>query len=250
MLVLLQTVYDIMNISLANENLKNRKILSRVGGGGSGSNIYILVLQYYQYFSTRHFVPSLKVKAGFFLPHLLIFQKLLISFTRLLLLSKPQKLNMGEDIIRWFICYLTNRRFLLTCVDNGSDIFNWESGKCLVYCFIYIFVNEMPDIFEHCEAFLYADDTVLVLPINNYVGGIAKLQADLQRLQTWAHNNLLIINEKKTKCMHFTFSTLCLFLNKKLPVAIPLLCASFICFSFSTVFLIMLEASPIYCSGL
>ena len=71
--------------------------------------------------------------------------------------------------------------------------------------FFTLFFNDAPTIREHYQYHLYADDLTIygsgsIQDINNI---IAKVNSDLNRLASWAADNGLLINAKKTQAIWF-----------------------------------------------
>ncbi|XP_063623101.1 uncharacterized protein LOC134795200 [Cydia splendana] len=62
-------------------------------------------------------------------------------------------------------------------------------------------VNSISNVVEHCSTYMYADDTCLVCADRDVAAIEQKMQSDINNILKWAHDNGIILNVTKTKCM-------------------------------------------------
>ena len=62
----------------------------------------------------------------------------------------------------------------------------------------------MPQCLNHCKSILYADDILLYLTAKTMVDLESEINTDLESLSHWLSNNLLTLNNDKTKFMIFS----------------------------------------------
>ena len=66
-----------------------------------------------------------------------------------------------------------------------------------------VFLNDLPEVLQHSNALMYADDTVLYSSHQSNKTVRKNIQQDLGRVQTWCKENRLTLNVSKTKTMTF-----------------------------------------------
>ena len=125
-----------------------------------------------------------------------------------LLLVKLKLLGFSQSALKWFSAYLTERSqrvfidndlastwaYILTGVPQGSVL-----GPLLYL----LYVNDLPDIFEHGNADLYADDLQyrLFFTLNNIYRAVRLAEYDSTKLVEYAAAHNLSINAEKTQPM-------------------------------------------------
>lgn len=77
-------------------------------------------------------------------------------------------------------------------------------GSVLAPLLFNLYVNDLAQSILHCRVFQYADDTLLVSRHANYDQAVTELQVDTVNVMSWYINNLISINQNKTKlvCFH------------------------------------------------
>ena len=60
-----------------------------------------------------------------------------------------------------------------------------------------MYINDLKHVIEHCDTFLYADDTVLVVNAKSVHVAHRALQHDLQNIANWCKGNKLTLNIKQ-----------------------------------------------------
>ena len=75
-------------------------------------------------------------------------------------------------------------------------------GSPSVYPLLFIpFVNDLPDVVEHCTVNLYSDDTAIYVSDEDPGTVRFELEWDLQRVSNWISTNRLRMNITKTQLM-------------------------------------------------
>ena len=75
-------------------------------------------------------------------------------------------------------------------------------GSILGPLLFVIYMNDVPDVLEHCSVTLYADNTVLSFNSKSVTKIDLKLNSDLNRVKNWMQiNQLTFIKIKKSEFM-------------------------------------------------
>ena len=123
-----------------------------------------------------------------------------------ILVAKLARANLGPDALNWVKDYLMDRQQRVLANNILSDYLKVQQGvpqgSTLGPLFYIIYANDIPDNLES-NVSLYADDTALFTSSKDSNTIITKLQADMDRLKTWCHNNRLTVNAEKTKILIF-----------------------------------------------
>lgn len=66
-----------------------------------------------------------------------------------------------------------------------------------------LFINDLPEVLEHCKCHLFADDVQLYLnhDLYDFKAGVGLINSDLNRIRKWAVDNKLSLNAGKSKTM-------------------------------------------------
>ncbi|KAL0841656.1 hypothetical protein ABMA28_013934 [Loxostege sticticalis] len=108
-------------------------------------------------------------------------------------------------MIKWFREYLSSRQLKVRVCGAESKIgdirFGVPTGSVYGPVGYIMHVNSMPNVIKKCATYMYADDTCLVYSDTdqNQIQNI--MQEDFDNVVRWAHDNGIIINTNKTKCM-------------------------------------------------
>ena len=126
-----------------------------------------------------------------------------VNHSRLIL--KLKSITFSTRVCEWFKCYLTHR-YQVTVVDNKQSSVmpvnvGVPQGSILGPLLFIIYVNDLPNCLNSCEISVYADDTVLYYSSESVTSIEAKLNDDLLNVHKWFTDNLLSLNEKKSKFM-------------------------------------------------
>lgn len=122
------------------------------------------------------------------------------------LLQAMEECGIAGPLNRWLRAYLTGRT-LQTVVDGV------RGTPALVECGVptgsvfgpvgYVMhVNSMCNVVHNCNIYMYADDTCLLYADKDLTVIENKIQEDFTNIIKWAHDNGIVININKTKCMH------------------------------------------------
>lgn len=114
-----------------------------------------------------------------------------------ILLSKLSAMSDDDVAHDWFDSFLSNRREVTCCYnamsDTASVTIGVAQGSILGPLLFIIYMNDLPDILDHCRVTLYADDTVLYFTSKS----VTKVDSDLSRVCSWFRANRLTLNIKK-----------------------------------------------------
>ena len=117
------------------------------------------------------------------------------------LLHKARCMGIEGRLFDWLCNYLSDRKIRVVLNGQKSEWKNTTAGvpqgSILGPLLFLIFVNDITDGIE-TDIHLFADDTSLMEIIENYNDSYAKMNRDLQRLNTWADKWLVTFNAAKT----------------------------------------------------
>ena len=132
------------------------------------------------------------------------FQKAFDTVPHRRLIGKLKTYGISTVLQNWITSFLSDRLQKVTV--NGSDS-AWfpvtsgiPQGSVLGPILFVIFINDLPDLVES-DAFLFADDTK-VYKIVTCLSDRKYLQRDLDRLDDWSKQWLILYNTSKCKHMH------------------------------------------------
>ena len=127
-----------------------------------------------------------------------------------ILIEKLIKYNIDPVLVRWIHALVSGRSQRVVLVLNGcmsksvpvtSGV---PQGSVLGPVLFLVFINDIVDVVRHCTIKLYADDTLLYMPITS-TEDCDLLQQDLDALHDWSKQNHMRFNACKS---YFTvFST-------------------------------------------
>lgn len=121
------------------------------------------------------------------------------------LLQAMDECGIRGPVKRWFRQYLDNRNLKVRVkgVDSNLGKVDYGVPTGSVYGPIgYIMhVNSMVNVIKNCNAYMYADDTCLTYSGRDCEMIRLAMQEDLDNVVKWAHDNGILININKTKCM-------------------------------------------------
>ena len=103
--------------------------------------------------------------------------------------------------------YLSNRQFKVRVGDELSDFYPVASGTpqggVLGPLIFLLYMNDLPTHVTEGRAFMYADDTTIVVSGNSMAGVCGGLGRVISQFKSWCDRNRLIVNISKTQCMFF-----------------------------------------------
>jgi retron-type reverse transcriptase len=98
------------------------------------------------------------------------FQKAFDCLNHSLLLKKLEKFGVTNNNLKWYQSYFTERHIAVRNGKVTSDYLPLKEGtpqgSSLSGLLFSIYINEVSDIFQNCEAIFYADDFMLTLCSN------------------------------------------------------------------------------------
>ena len=138
---------------------------------------------------------------------LIDFKKAFDTINHKILVKELSKIGLHHNAVKLLTSYPSNRA-QRTLVNNSlSDIkslnFGVPQGSILGPLLFLIFINDLPQIINHSNLRLYADDTALYCAHENPVIAQHWFQTDLDALVLGCKRNQLTINTNKTKRMTF-----------------------------------------------
>ena len=98
---------------------------------------------------------------------------------------------------------------------NLSPLGLLRPGSILGPLLLVIYMNDLPDVLEHCSVTLYADNTVLSFNSKPIAKIELKLNSDLNSVKNWMQTNQLTLKIKKSKFMLIPVLTVLESLSKK-----------------------------------
>ena len=109
--------------------------------------------------------------------------------------------------LNWIKSYLNNRNhrvyFNITTSRNIIVKSGVPQGSHIGPILFNLFINDLPNVIKLSNILMYADDVKIFLSYNNCCDQI-HLQHDLNRFYEWCGANLMELNLKKCKHMHFS----------------------------------------------
>ena len=125
-----------------------------------------------------------------------------------LLISKLRNLGFSNPVVDWFRSYLSPRSTVTSINNSTSDpkpvTVGVPQGSILGPLLFLLYINDLPQCLNHCKSILYADDTLLYYSARTMTDLESKINTDLESLSDWLNNNLLTLNNNKTKFMIFS----------------------------------------------
>ena len=127
-----------------------------------------------------------------------------------ILLKKLQCYKCNDSCLSWFESYLCSRTQRVSLNNNFSDasdvIYGVPQSSILCPLLFLIFINDLPLYIQSTSTSvdLYADDTYFYCSNHDKLELDRNLQASLDCLKRWCHENGMVLNTDKTKVMLIT----------------------------------------------
>ncbi|KAG7302273.1 hypothetical protein JYU34_013767 [Plutella xylostella] len=123
-----------------------------------------------------------------------------------LLIRAMNECGIRGPMSEWFRCYLNNRK-MQTVVDNNHSHaeqikYGVPTGSVYGPIGYIMHVNSVSNVVQNCKVYMYADDMCILSAGKDLKAINSKIQDDFNSITKWAHDNGIILNIKKTKCMY------------------------------------------------
>ena len=128
------------------------------------------------------------------------FMKAFDSVCNQRLLSKLKWFGIDGPLLRWFETYLTGRmqRVVLKGSSSSSNVVisGVSQGSLMGSSLFLIYINDMPQVFNHRKLAIFADDSKCfkIIKSNN---DFLDVQHDLNSLQNWSTDNEIFFQPSK-----------------------------------------------------
>ena len=167
-----------------------------------------------QHYSTSHALISLvdKISKALDKGELLVgvFLDLSKAFDTVnhdILIKKLAKYGIKGNVLKWFQCYLSNRKQYViydNSVSSISDIVcGVPQGSILGPLLFLLYINDIKNVSNILFPIIYADDTNIFIQGNCIDDLILEMNRELVKLNNWFQSNKLSLNVKKTHFMVF-----------------------------------------------
>ena len=134
------------------------------------------------------------------------FSKAFDRVNHCILLQKLSHIGIHGSLLRWFESYLLNRSQLVTIYGFRSEPYTAVSGvpqgSNLGPLLFVVFINDLLDKLS-CECLAYADD-IKIFDMVHSLEDCKRLQTNMDTLDQWCSENLMLMNVKKCKVISFT----------------------------------------------
>lgn len=137
------------------------------------------------------------------------FRKAFDTVSHQTLLNKLNQFNLSPNAITLLNNYLSDRTQQVFVNKHLSDPMTVTTGvpqgSTLGPLLFVMYMNDLPNVFNHSNTLLFADDTVIYHPITkDFDTSFDIMQNELKMLNLWCRKNLLEVNTGKTKVMYFS----------------------------------------------
>ena len=124
------------------------------------------------------------------------------------LITKLERLGVIDVELDWFRSYITGRTQQVKIDSETSESlpcsFGVPQGSTLGPILFLVYINDLCQLQFQGSVLSYADDTVLLFHEDTWDLAFDRASAGLELAKRWLDNNLLTLNEDKTKYMTFS----------------------------------------------
>ena len=135
------------------------------------------------------------------------FSKAFDSINHQILFDKMEVYGIRGLPLQWFKSYLSERKQYVQINRSTSSLNNISSGvpqgSVLGPLLFNLFINDIINSAPNSQFVVYADDTTVYNSSFHINDLFSEMNLTLDKINTWAFNNELLINTKKTKFMYF-----------------------------------------------
>ena len=117
-------------------------------------------------------------------------------------------IGFSNHVVDRFWSYLSSRSTVTSINNSTSDpkpvAVGVPQGGTLGPLLFLLYINDLPQCLNHCKSIMYTDNILLYHSAKTVTDLESKLNTDLESVSHWLNNNILNLNNDKTKFMIFT----------------------------------------------
>ncbi len=124
-----------------------------------------------------------------------------------ILLTKLEHYGIRDNLLKWFETYLTDRKQYVFYNGVSSELLSMScgvpQGSVLGPLLFLLYINDLPNISDKLDFFLFADDTNIYYESDNLLNLEKIVNGELKKLSQWLNVNRLALNVSKTNFVIF-----------------------------------------------